>query len=784
MIGNLSKLISLSFFVGAALLGCNGESSTTDAGSDGRYPDPAFIYEASGHQQTVSDESFLQERPTLFRTSDVLADLDARALAIIGADVYVGTASGLFLYDAVQNSFVKESLASGEVAVADISATALADNRLAIALATTVELFDPGGVNSQTVDIQTSVSSIAADGAVAWVGTDQGLYKVESGAASQVPEVPQAAIHDVCVDSSGNIWLATSSGLAKFDKTTTEIFDAASGKLPDDDVRAVFCLATGGVVTGCASGAAIVGSASDRILSSGFEALPYDDITSVWASADLLAFGHTIGATVVKGNFEHIDYYHSLRWIPDESVTAVALAADGTRWIATKSGVVKISLESNSLAEKAAMFDSLNEGFWRLDFVSCDGWRAEAWDTSAPINHHDHDNDGLWTQIQIVAWSYAAAATGDDSYCELARRAMRGMMMQIDIPAVSFEAAGKKRGFVARSFVRDDEENVFTSKVPQDNWHLVENYDGHDYYWKDDTSSDETDGHFFGYPVFFDFCAKDDAEREELAEHAGALARYIMENDFKLIDLDWQRTEHGHWGLDTEPIALDGFSKCTEVYSVDNCVDAAFGGGWLNGMQILGHMLAAYHMTGDVEFYEAYEFLLENRYAELVDFDENVWTVTKPGTANHSDHELAMLAYHTLIRYEANDERRQRWIESLLAMYAYEVPERNPCWSAIVAGFVDDGYYLDEAIETLQIWPEDWREWLVDNNHRKDVFFDVIDRAGNKQFTRVLPYDEIRTMKWNGNPYVASNGGDGRSVQAPWPWLLPYWMYRYHGVIQ
>ncbi len=42
---------------------------------------------------------------------------------------------------------------------------------------------------------------------------------------------------------------------------------------------------------------------------------------------------------------------------------------------------------------------------------------------------------------------------------------MRGMMKQIDIPAVSFEAAGKKRGFVTRSFVRDDEGDVCEREV-------------------------------------------------------------------------------------------------------------------------------------------------------------------------------------------------------------------------------------------------------------------------------------------------------------------------------
>ncbi|RME24901.1 MAG: hypothetical protein D6806_08860, partial [Deltaproteobacteria bacterium] len=212
---------------------------------------------------------------------------------------------------------------------------------------------------------------------------------------------------------------------------------------------------------------------------------------------------------------------------------------------------------------------------------------------------------------------------------------------------------------------------------------------------------------------------------------------------------------------------------------------AAYGGGWLNAIEILGHMLAAYHVTGDRAFYDAYLYLLDNRYAELVDFSEDVWTVTKRFVANHSDHELAMLAYHTLIRYEPDDSRRQRWIDSLLGMYEWEIPERNPLWTAIVAAFVPDGYKLEDALRTLREWPEDWREWLVDNSHRKDAELDPeLDRHGDEQFTTVLPYDEIRTMKWNGNPYAVKGGGDGRTVQAPWPWLLPYWMMRYYGVLK
>jgi len=759
------------------ILGCNGK----DNGPDDKYPDHTFIYEATGQLQTLPDAAFLQERPTQYRTTDTLPDLDVRSLAKIGSDLWAGTATGLARYDSAQDKFTSVPLTAGALPVVDLAEAPLSDGRLVVALADRVELHDPSGANTQVIDIPQTVTSVATDGTEIYVGTEVGLGKIETGVFSSIAEVPAVQIIDIAVDST-YVWLATGTGLIRFDGSQTTTL------LADEEVQAVFALPSGGVLAGFAAGAALAGTQSDRTLEPGAGTLPCGDVTAVFASGDFMAFGHGIGATVVQGDFDHVDHYHSQRWIPAEAVTDVVLDGDRRRWIATPAGITRVELEETTLLQKAALFDSYNDHFWRLDFVSCDGRLADPWDPLDTLAHHDHDNDGLWTQMQIVAWSYAAAATGDDSYCEKARRAMGAMMQEIDLPAVSFEAAGMQRGFVTRSFVRDDEGDVYTSKEPQDNWHPVQDYDGHDYYWKDDTSSDETDGHFFGYAVFYDLCAKDDAEREELAEHAGALARYIVEGGFKLIDLDGQRTTHGHWDPETCVVAFDGteLSECMETYPLEDCAFSAYGGGWLNGAQILGHLLAAYHMTGDTYFYDAYEYLInEHHYDRQVEFDEDVWTVTKRNIANHSDHELAFLAFHTLIRYEPNEERRQRWIQSMLDMYQYELLERNPLWSAIAAGFVDDGYYLEEAVSTLREWPEDWREFYTDNSHRKDAVLDSVpDRFGDPQFKTVLPYDEICFTKWNGNPYEVAACGDGRAVQAPWPWLLPYWIYRYHGIIE
>ena len=114
----------------------------------------------------------------------------------------------------------------------------------------------------------------------------------------------------------------------------------------------------------------------------------------------------------------------------------------------------------------------------------------------------------------------------------------------------------------------------------------------------------------------------------------------------------------------------------------------------------------------------------------------------------------------------------------------YEALERNALEIAVMGSALDIDSRGAAAVKTLTEWPIDLREWLYDNSHRVDATIDEVpDRFDKPQFTTVFPYDEIRTFKWNENPYAVSGGGNGKEVQAPWPYLLPYWMMRYYGVI-
>jgi hypothetical protein len=764
--------------------------AATDAVPDAAppLPDPAFVYAPRTSAAMWEDTPVLEEVPTFYRTTDVLPDLDVRALLAIGADVWVGTPSGLFRRDGATDRFVAVPLDAPDPGVLDLAATP--DGGLLVAHAGGVSLLSAAGVARFGAVPDAPVVAVAADGAQVLVATAAGVGTLGFEPPSFTLDWPGVTARDLLGPSPGApLWAATAEGVVVL-ADPPRTLGATDGLLPDDDVRALASLADGRVLVATATGlAAVDGDGSGATLVRAGRApgqLPTADHLAVAARDGLWAVGHVIGATVRSPDGARSDHYHSGRWVRAPRVAAVALGTDGQRWLGTTAGLTRIDLVPRTLEEKALFFEDFLEAHcWRMDgFVSPDVQFGDAWD-QAQASRSDSDNDGLWTQMQVGAWSLAYGATGDPLYCERARRATRTMLLQIDIPAVDFEAAGLGRGFVTRSLVRDDEGALFASKASQSNWHPVRWTDGHDYYWKDDTSSDETAGHFFGYPLYFDLCA-DEAERAVIADRAGALAAYIIAHDFRLVDLDGQQTTHGEWYPELLAVAVDGIPACIQAgHPFTTCVGAASGHGWLNGTEILGHLLAAWHMTAEPRFLAAYERLVrDHRYDELVDFDEGILTVTDPAVANHSDHELAILAYFTLIRYEPDDERRARWIRSALAVHEWERPERNALWSFLIAGITSGAEVdIDAAAGTLHEIPLDLRHWPIDNGHRQDARRLVNDRHGDPQLDRVFPYDELRTVWWNGNLYGVEEGGDPRSAQCPMFYLLPYWGLRYFGAL-
>jgi len=765
------------------------------------YPDAAFVHAEKGAPLTTASATWSIDEPVaIYRTTDRLPDLAVTALSLAGGRVWAGTASGLFVLDEQADAFVAVALPGGAGPIAGIAAALDPGGRLAVALPEHLDFIDPVNGGGESLEFPGgTLTSVAVDGDDVWVGSDQGLRKVAVSFLEPVEETAGLVVRDVAVTADGVVWLATDLGLKGWNGAGLVTVAASDGALADDDVRVVRTAASD-LWVGTAQGVSRRLDDTWTTWRAEVGGLPSAEVRALDAGATSVgvAVAHERGATRFSaqgsGELEVVDHYVSQRWLPDDHATAVALAGDGTVWIGTKGGLSRIAYREHTFAEKEAVLDArARADFWRMDgFVGSDLFTDDEWaPTTAVVS--DFDNDGLWTQMQVGAWCYAYAVTKNETYYQAARKAMDTLFLEIDVPAVSFEAAGKTRGFVARSLVRDDETVLFQQKSKDPQWVLA-HYGDYDYYWKSDTSSDEVDGHFFGYPLYYDLCAKDDAERAAVADHAVALARTIAESGFVLNDLDGQPTYFGHWEPERIGVAADGLDACKKnaalsddpVGAIKLCFEAWGGGGWLNSVEILGTMLAAYHMSGDPYFYDQYERLIrEFHYDVVATPHEQTFTITNPSIMNHSDHELAMLAYHTLLRYEPNDLRRLTWIQGLLFFYEVEKVERNPLWAAFVS-LLAGAQVADNAaaLQSLREIPFDRRGWPVDNTHRKDATAWPNDRHGNAQVDRVFPYDEIKTTWWNTNFHAIADGGSGRIVQGPVAWTLPYWAFRYAGVIE
>ena len=763
----------------AAGLGC----SSADAPPSSVGFDHTQVFEVFERDVQVGDTTYPADTVALFRTLDVLPDLDVRALAAAGDVVYAGAPSGLYRLAEGRAAFV--AVASVTEPVVDLE---IVQGGLLVGHPHRVRWLDAADQVVSVTEVRTAtVTAVGAVGGALAVGTTGGLWIMDPGGAVTATAAAGRAVRDVATAANQLVFVATASGVLGYDTVQRDTFGAwtAPDSLPDDDVRAVRVVQGSTFWAGTAGGLAkVVVGGEAQLLRPGLDSgLPNGDVRALDERLGVLLSGHEIGANaLLSGRVEH---YHSQRWIPAERVTAVAVDVRGGKWIGTAAGIAHLSTEDTTLEARAEINEvALQARHWRMDgFVDDDIRVGDPW-TMTPVITGDHDNDGLWTEMQIGAWCYAYAVTKDERFYASARKALDVMFLQIDVPGETFLAAGKKKGFITRSLVRDDEGEVFEGKATQANWHL-QAYEGRTYYWKDDTSSDEYAGHYFGIPIFYDLCAKDDAERAEVAEYLRLTTDYLIEGEYVLYDLDGEPTLHGHW--EDLAIAVDGLDPCVEKYGIEraaDCISSRHGGGWLNATEILGHLLATWHVTGDPKYYDEYERLFtDERYGEMIEIHDDVFTVTKPAFANHSDHELAMLGYITLLRYDPNPARRAQYVASLLDFYEFEREEHNPWQVAVIAASHPGEVDTEGALRTLWDMPLDWRRWAYDNEHRQDALRWPNDRHGHAQFSRVFPYDELRTMKWNGSPYQISVGGDGRGVLAPTPYLLAYWMLRYHRVL-
>ena len=464
---------------------------------------------------------------------------------------------------------------------------------------------------------------------------------------------------------------------------------------------------------------------------------------------DVTWIGTSEGATRVDRSRNTREYFAGRRWLPDDRVTGIGFQGD-VIWIETSAGFSRIEYKQTRLEEKSRAFvDRVQQRHNRWGLTASSQLRVPG--DLASNQLVSSDNDGLWTAMYVAAESFRYAVTRESDARENARRGMQAIMRLETITGIP--------GFPARSVVKVGEDIQ-----PKDGeWHDASDKE---WRWKGDTSSDEIVGHYFIYPIYHDLVASDE-EKPALRSVVDRMTNHVLDHGYQLVDVDGQKTRWGWWGPDLIWEDPDETG--------------------LRALHMLSHLRVALHLTTDAGFRSkyrrAYDDLIKAHKYHLLTRNLKIMV---PGHINHSDDELALLSYYPLLRYEDDRALLDVYKQSLERSWQIERPERNPLWNFIyAAGTSASEFDRAESIRTLREIPMDLVQWDVRNSNRHDVPVDPMnDRFNRRQALIVLPYDELPMSKWNGNPYNLDGGSGGRSEDDGAYFLLPYWMGRYHKLIE
>jgi hypothetical protein len=734
--------------------------------SDGAAPDVALADAGALPDHTVyEDYPYKQEFHRNYTAENgELPSNDVRALAVDGDGVvWAGGAAGIL-------AFVDGRWTAGGLSGV-VSKLVFDDSKVFWAATDSGVSCLVDGAWIEVVAL-TGITALAsrADGGV-WIGEPRGAGMFDDGTYSLVIN-QELRVNDIAepVFSSGDLlFLASSEGIQKYDLATG--FDGTlttADGLPSDDVRSlkIYGLGIGWQVAaaerpldgyytvgiaGTPKGAVVLDFMEPELVAN----TPFDDVTNaIFVQSESAFFdvflATTRGAVRSTPPFDlPTRYYHSKYWLPDDDVRDGVMTQADDIFFATAGGIGHVWSESKTLADKAAHYDALNhERHVRLGYTTGNHLPV-AGDTSTWTNGDD-DNDGQWTGMYLGSQSLRYAVTHDPLAREYAQTAMEAML--------KLESVTGAPGFFARSIVPGDQCDAKQGSGGQ--WHLSQ--DGV-WCWKGDTSSDEFVGHMFGLSLYYDLVA-DEIEKERIAATVGRILTRIVDNGYQLVDIDGLVTEHGQF----DPYFMETIG--------------IFGDAGLNSAMILGGLRAAYHMTGDQKYMDAFrELIVKHKYHEYI---KRAQEISQTAQINHDSDEMMFLAFFTLLRYEDNPKYRAWWLEGLEQTWQTQRPERNPEFNMIYAALTGSDGDLDNSIDTLKRIHWDLVVWGCNNSHRKDITIDKRkDRHGRIQSTEVVPYDERYVMKWNENPYNLDFDATGNSEESATYWLLPYWMGRFYGYI-
>ncbi len=563
------------------------------------------------------------------------------------------------------------------------------------------------------------------------VATGIGLYLVDGDKVRRIAgadEILSSDVRSVALNADGELWIGTAAGIDVYKQGQRVRSITGAEGLPCADVK---CIA-------------------------------FDDSGNAWV-------GTSLG--VARGSQGKWTLRHSRRWVPSDEVRDVAFSPKGAAWIATSGGLSALAYKPMTLQDKAAHYQRLVRARHVRPPGLVEKCRLATPGDLSSFEDMDTDNDGSYTGMYVAAEAYRYAVTGAEDARNNATESFNALEFLHNVT--------ESDGFFARTVVPSTWEHVadmnrtYTpveiaeARVDEPRFKRVEvrwrpSSDGK-WLWKGDTSSDEVTGHYYAFAIYHELVA-DENEKKRAAELVRRLTDYIISGGFVLRDQDGAATRWGVWSpekLNQDP-----------NWRLDRGI---------NSVEILSFLLTAHHMTGDKKYLDELERLYDDH-----GYRENILEPQQldPGSFTHIDFELLAMAYHGLLKYAVDPERKKVYQQSFETWFSPVRNEASPFYAYTYKALGGQGDFRPQAcVAFLRELPLDMIEWTIDNRQREDLRLVRLPSSELWQTDRLLPASERAVSRWDRNPFAALRGAGAAVESSSVYWLLPYWMGRYYDLI-
>jgi uncharacterized lipoprotein NlpE involved in copper resistance len=742
-------IVVLSLF---ALNGCQNRRESSIKSEKATHEDVPFIQEY--HEGFLIDEK-------------IEASNDVRAIHVDNDNVWVATRHGVYRKSEGSDSWLL--MIKGEEKGPAYDVDSDASGRIWIATWDGVYSYLHGNLEKMDGPIAPIARIAIAKEGVYALGP-KGIWLYASEQWNRKNYTKARSMRAAISDGIGGLWIGTDVGLYHCSDEETVVYQG-NEDLICAYVRGIDYDVQGNLWVGGLGGVSIRNTQVKIAEKRPKDGITNSDVNVVRRAPDgTMWVGTNYGITRFTPGSAQYSVRLSRRWLMSDEVRDIAFDHEGNAWIATANGVSAIKKIEMTLEQKADYFyDQLIRRHVREPWI-VGRFRLEVPGDTTTLVPDDDDNDGEYTAMYLAMESFRYAVTGDLQAKDRAKKAfdflhflrevtgIDGFFARTIIPADWTRSHDMNRTYTPQELAEELIKNP-RQKPVEKRWHLSK--DGK-WKWKGDTSSDELDGHFFGYYWYYKFVADDD-EKQRVADHVEKITDHLVRNDFYLVGVDGKHTKWGVWS----PQSLNKDPEWAPEKA-------------LNSLEILSFLKFAHAITGKDIYQSSYKRLIEEE--GYLSNAQELYT-TNPAWETYFDIYLALYIYPALIELEQDSELSKAYKEHMDQWFAKFKGTKSPLLNFtynLLNGGADE---LDNSIFFLRDAPLDLVDWTIDNGKREDLQLVREPILESIQVNELRPPSEYRTMRWDRNPYHAVAGNPAQERE-PVYWLLPYWMGRYLNLIK